>query len=328
MTLSSMIWLAADRSMPNASASASPSPQATSWMATCRLIASFSASALPLASLTCRTARPSTSSTGRARSRPADGPPTMIMTWPASAASRLPDTGVSSMLAPVRATSAAMWALTSGSTVLQSATTCRGASPATNPPAPSATARRAAESHTMQMSTSACSATARGLGWTITPEPRSASARCGVRLHACTSCPALTSRRANLDPMAPVPMTPTRSGMAAASFMVILRCLAGRAPGQHLVHEQLARPQVGLGDQELVQLIEAGAGADAHLVEQDLLQRAARLPGLHRCLVDHFVGLGLAELGRDVHHRRLRQHQVAELVKVPAHGVRMHNYAP
>ena len=94
----------------------------------------------------------------------------------------LPETGASTMSAPFSRTFAASALLTAGLTVLMSMTTLPGASPASRPSGPFATASSAAELVTITKMTSAAWHTAFGVSPNVMPFLTSQSAFDFVRL--------------------------------------------------------------------------------------------------------------------------------------------------
>jgi hypothetical protein len=112
---SASAWLSASTTVLTASLTTSPEPSSPTWK-------------------TCRARR---SSTGRARSSPAAGPPTMNVSWPFSTSAMLPETGPSTSVAPRPVTSGSTRRTVSGSTVLLSTTTVPSRRPAAMPSGPS-----------------------------------------------------------------------------------------------------------------------------------------------------------------------------------------------
>ena len=76
------------------------------------------------------------SSAGRARANAASSPPAITRSCPLCTVETLPDTGVSTSVAPYAATSSPSAWIVAGSTVLVSATTVPARSPATSPSGP------------------------------------------------------------------------------------------------------------------------------------------------------------------------------------------------
>ena len=95
------------------------------------------------------------SSAGRARSTASASPPAITRMVPPSTLETLPETGVSTSAAPTARTSSSSPRIVSGATVLVSATTVPGASPATSPSSPRYAARTAASSASDTITTSA-----------------------------------------------------------------------------------------------------------------------------------------------------------------------------
>ena len=106
----------------------------------------------------------------------------MNESWPASSVMGLPETGASISAAPRAVIAAPSSRVTSGLTVLISAHTAPGRSPAITPSGPSAIARSALSSVTMLRTASTPSATARGDFSSTRPAATSARALSAVRL--------------------------------------------------------------------------------------------------------------------------------------------------
>ena len=90
-------------------------------------------------------------------------PPTIIVSLPCSSVLMLPETGESTMSAPLARTLATVSRLTTGLTVLMSMMVLPALRPAMKPSGPSATPSSAAESVTITKITSAPCATSRGV---------------------------------------------------------------------------------------------------------------------------------------------------------------------
>src|SRR6266511_2739957 len=119
ITLASIASTATSRGMPPFSAISRPSLKAVICTARLRLMAVFISTAWPLPP-TWMTLGPIASRIGRTRSSTSASPPTMIESWPRSSVDTLPETGPSSMVAPVSATLAASSRVTLGLIVLMS----------------------------------------------------------------------------------------------------------------------------------------------------------------------------------------------------------------
>src|SRR5918994_1881237 len=193
------------------SARATPSQKPTTCTTRARLIATFISRARPF-SPTLVTFGPITSRTGLMRSYAPESPPTMIASCPASRVARLPETGASSICAPVSATRSASRRLAAASIVLMSAYTFPAPSPARIPSGPDATSSTAAVSVTIERTTSAPSATSRGVPATTIPLASRDSARPGLRFQPVTGWPAASSRSTILPPIEPSPTKPTLGG--------------------------------------------------------------------------------------------------------------------
>ena len=100
----------------------------------------------------------------------------MIVSVPVSASWTLPETGASSIAAPSARARSASAVLASGLTVLMSTQIFPAASPASRPSGPAAIASSAASSVTMLKTTSAVSATSRGVSRQTRPSSSSGAA--------------------------------------------------------------------------------------------------------------------------------------------------------
>ena len=80
---------------------------------------------------------------GRTRSNVPRSPAAITVSWPASSVLTLPETGASSICAPLARTFSAIRREAAGLTVLMSTSTCSGPSPARTPSAPRTTCSRA-----------------------------------------------------------------------------------------------------------------------------------------------------------------------------------------
>ncbi len=143
---------------------------ATAWLMpkTIELMASFRVAPAPRRP-TCSTGLPIDSSTGRTASTEASSPAAMIIRVRASAAAVLPDTGASTIAAPVASTSAPSRSMRVGPTVLMSTAIFPAPSPASRPDSPRYTASSASPSASIVTATSARSARARGESTTSPP---------------------------------------------------------------------------------------------------------------------------------------------------------------
>src|SRR5215211_168299 len=142
----------------------------------------------------------------------------MIASCPASRVVRLPDTGASSMLAPVSATLSASRRLASGSIVLISAYTFPGPSPARIPSSPETICSTAVVSVTMESTTSTAWASSRGVPATAMPFAASGSLRPSLRFQPVTARPRSRRRSTILPPIEPSPTNPTLSPLALISL--------------------------------------------------------------------------------------------------------------
>ena len=181
MTDFSSTSTARSRTIPAFSASATASLNASICTASPRFVAIFIVTASP-SSPTWVIVGPIAMRSPRTFSSAAGSPPTMNESWPASSVTGLPDTGASIKAAPRSATARPSSRVTSGLTVLISAQTAPGRSPAITPSGPSAIARSAVLSVTMLKTASAASATARGDFSSTRPAATRARAFSGVRL--------------------------------------------------------------------------------------------------------------------------------------------------
>ena len=153
---------------------------------------------------------PMHSSTGRARSRSAAAPPTMMVSAAFMAPSDPPETGASRNATPPAASSAAISRVASGLMVDMSTTSAPGSAPWITPVGPRSTARTSGVSLTMVMMISAPWAASRGEPAATAPWATTGSIRFGVRLKTVTWWPPLRMFTAMGPPMVPSPMKPTR----------------------------------------------------------------------------------------------------------------------
>src|SRR5215831_1033353 len=193
MALCVRMSTAVSRLIPLFSASSTPSEKANICTARLRLVAIFMESASPL-SPTWVTLGPMSSSRGLRRSKVSFRPPTMTDSFPSCKVTTLPETGASTMSAPLARTLAASARLTAGLTVLISTNVLPGPRAETSPSGPSATASRAAALVTMAKTTSAAAVTARGESAQRMPLSISHCAFLRVRLKPVTVWPLASSR--------------------------------------------------------------------------------------------------------------------------------------
>jgi hypothetical protein len=189
---------------PSAWASAIASPSVASVLKGVALATSFAAWPAP-SGPTWRT-EPRLESNGSACSTSATGPPTKIVSEPASALPRLPNTGASSRGVPAGKTDARR-ATPAGPTVDISITVSVASAPAAMLSSPSLTARSAAGSETIVIRTSARRAASAGLPAAVAPRSMICASLAGVRFQTMISWPAESNRCAIRLPIAPSPTT-------------------------------------------------------------------------------------------------------------------------
>ena len=135
----------------------------------------------------------------------------MIVSVPVCTCGTLPDTGASSMVAPVARTRSAVSRLTRGLIVLRSTQIVPADRPARMPSGPEATVFSTSSLGRDVMTTSAAAATSRGVSFHFSPWPTSSCASSRERSSPYTSYPAVRKRAAMFPPMCPSPMTPIRA---------------------------------------------------------------------------------------------------------------------
>src|SRR5579863_9683713 len=158
-------------------------------------------------------------STGLAASNACADPPTRNSSSPDAACGFVPVTGASRNSHFWRDAAAASSRTQPGVSVLDSISTVPGATPASAPFSPSQTAREAASSATMPITTRACAAASRGEPATVAPSAARASAFSRLRLYTVTGNFS-DSRR----PAMPVPISPNPK-IATCGFGIILLTL-------------------------------------------------------------------------------------------------------
>ncbi len=132
----------------------------------------------------------------------------MIVSVPLSASWTLPETGASSIAAPSARACSASARLAPGLTVLMSTQIFPAVRPARSPSEPAAIVSSAASSVTMLNTTSAVSATSRGVSRQTRPRSSSGSALALVRFQPTSGWPEASRRPATRPPIAPRPTNP------------------------------------------------------------------------------------------------------------------------
>ena len=125
-------------------------------------------------------------STGRARSKAAVSPPTMIESVPWTAPISPPLTGASSKVAPRAATWSARRRVATGEMLLMSMITLPGASPSRTPPSPAIIRSTSGVSGSIVMTIEDCRARSGTVGGAVAPAATSSSTGPRLRLNTCT----------------------------------------------------------------------------------------------------------------------------------------------